>query len=195
MEFDLAAHDYELCIIDSGADHADLTDEYAAIPQEMGKVCAYFGREVLSDLTRDAIMEHLPALRKQCGDRAVLRAIHYFDDNEKAIAEAKALEDNDFDTFLTLVTASGTSSYKHLQNVTVAGATTYQEVGVSLMLCEQLLGGRGAYRVHGGGFAGTVQAFVPNDLLDGFKSGIEAVLGAGTCHVLSIRMVGGVEVK
>ena len=193
VEFDFAACGHALCIIDTRASHADLTDEYAAIPGELKKICAHFGKSVLREIDEADFYAAIPALRQECGDRAVLRAIHFYADNARVPKQVEALRQGDFDKFLALVTESGHSSYMYLQNVTPAGYVEHQDVAVTLALCEKYLQGRGAYRVHGGGFAGTVQAFVPFDLLDSFRSGIDAVLGAGACHVLSIRPQGGVE--
>ena len=193
VEFDFASCGHALCIIDTRASHADLTDEYAAIPGELKKICAHFGKNVLREIDEADFYAAIPALRQECGDRAVLRAIHFYADNARVPKQVEALRQGDFDKFLALVTESGHSSYMYLQNVTPAGYVEHQDVAVTLALCEKYLQGRGAYRVHGGGFAGTVQAFVPFDLLDSFRSGIDAVLGAGACHVLSIRPQGGVE--
>ena len=193
IDFDFAAAGHALCIIDSGADHADLTDEYAAIPGELKKVSAFFGKEVLRDIPEADFFAALPELRHQVQDRAILRAIHFYQENSRVQRQAQALRDGDFDTFLRLVSESGRSSWMYLQNITPAGATEHQDVAVALALCDTLLRGRGAFRVHGGGFAGTVQAFVPLDMLDSFKTGIERVLGEGKCHVLSIRSEGGIR--
>ena len=193
VDFDFASCGHALCIIDSQASHADLTDEYAAIPGELKAICAHFGKEVLTQIDEKDFFAQIPALRKECGDRAVLRAIHFYQENARVPQQVAALRAGDFDTFLNLVKQSGYSSYMYLQNVIPAGYKEHQDVAVSLALCEHYLQGRGAYRVHGGGFAGTVQAFVPFDLLESFRSGIDAVLGQGACHVLSIRPQGGVE--
>ncbi len=193
VDFDFASCGHALCIIDSQASHADLTDEYAAIPGELKAVCAHFGKEVLTQIDEKDFYAQIPTLRKECGDRAVLRAIHFYQENARVPQQVAALRAGDFDTFLNLVKQSGYSSYMYLQNVIPAGYKEHQDVAVSLALCEHYLQGRGAYRVHGGGFAGTVQAFVPFDLLETFRSGIDAVLGQGACHVLSIRPQGGVE--
>ena len=195
LDFDFAKAGHALCIIDSGADHADLTDEYAAIPGELKEICRFFGKEVLRDIPEEDFFTALPKLRHQVPDRAILRAIHFYQENKRVQQQAQALRDGDFDTFLRLVSESGCSSWMYLQNITPAGATEHQDVAVALALCDTLLGGRGAYRVHGGGFAGTVQAFVPMDMLDGFKAGIERVLGEEKCHVLSIRPQGGIRVE
>ncbi len=191
IPFDFAASGHALCIIDSGADHADLTDAYAAIPGELKEVCRFFGKEYLRDIPEEEFYVNLPALRPAVGDRAILRAIHVYEDNKRVQKQVEALNAGDFDAFLALVRASGQSSWMYLQNVIPAGSTRHQELALSLALAGRLLGSRGACRVHGGGFAGTIQAFVPNDLLEHFRNGMEAVLGAGSCHVLSIRKDGG----
>ena len=193
VAFDFAACGHALCIIDSRASHADLTDEYAAIPGEIKKVCAHFGREVLTQIDEAEFYAAIPALRESCGDRAVMRCIHFYQENARVPRQVAALQAGDFDEFLRLIGQSGRSSWMYLQNVIPAGYKAHQDVAVSLALCEHYLQGRGAFRVHGGGFAGTVQAFVPFDLLDSFRAGIDAALGEGACHVLSIRPQGGVE--
>ena len=196
VDLDLVKQNYALCIIDSGADHADLTDEYATIPADMKEVAQYFGKEYLREVDENDFMANIKAIREKINnDRAVLRAFHFFHDNRYAQEEVKALVDNDFDAFLKLNKTSGLSSYMYLQNVFAASMPKSQAVSVTLALCEEFLAGRGSYRVHGGGFAGTVQAFVPTDMLDEFKTKMENVLGKGMCHVLSIRPVGGYELK
>lgn len=195
IEFDLAKEGYALCIIDTGADHADLTDEYAAIPSEMRAAANFFGKDYLREVDKNKFLAEISKLREHIGDRAVLRAYHFFKENERAFKEAKALEEKDFQTFLELVKESGRSSYMYLQNVNVTGAKSQQAVGIVLALCEEYLQGKGAYRVHGGGFAGTVQAFVPLENLDNFKQNIEKSVGTGKCHILSIRSNGGTVLK
>ena len=195
VDFDFAACGHALCIIDSGADHADLTDEYAAVPGEMKAVAAHLGKEVLTQIDEKDFYNAIPELRKVCGDRAVLRAIHFYQENARVPHQVAALREGNFDQFLSLVKQSGHFSYMYLQNVIPAGYKQHQDVAVALALCEHYLAGRGAYRVHGGGFAGTVQAFVPYDMLDAFVAGVDGVLGAGACHVLSIRPQGGVEME
>ncbi len=180
-----------LCILDSGADHADLTDEYAAIPTDCRAVAAVCGGEVLRDVPFETFISKIPECRKACGDRAVLRAFHIYADNDRVTKQVAALRSGDFDTFLALVNESGNSSWEYLQNVIPAGYKEHQEVGVTIAAAKHLLGDCGAVRVHGGGFAGTAQAFVPLDMLDEFKAGMEAILGEGHCHVLSIRPEGG----
>ena len=193
VDFDFSACGHALCIIDSQASHADLTDEYAAIPGEIKAVAAAMGKEVLAQIDEADFFAALPRLRKQCGDRAVMRCIHFYQENARVPLQVAALQNRDFDGFLQLIKQSGYSSYMYLQNVIPAGYKEHQDVAVALALCEHYLNGRGAYRVHGGGFAGTVQAFVPFDILESFRAGIDAVLGSGACHVLSIRPQGGVE--
>ena len=193
VDFDFAATGHALCIIDSGADHADLTDEYAAVPGELGEICAHFGKSVLREVPESEFYAALPVLRRKAGDRAVLRAIHIYEENRWAAAEAQALRDGDFAGFIRLVRESGRSSAMYLQNIVPAGAAEHQEMMVTLALAERLLEGRGAVRVHGGGFAGTAQAYVPLEELERFRAGIEAALGEGSCHVVTIRPVGGVR--
>ena len=195
VNFDFSACGHALCIIDTRASHADLTDEYAAIPNEIKAVCAHFGKEVLSQIDEAEFYAAIPALRTSCGDRAVLRAVHFYQDNARVPKQVAALEAGDFAAFLKLVKESGHSSYMYLQNVIPAGYKEHQDVAIALALCEHYLQGKGAYRVHGGGFAGTVQAFVPFEILEDFRVGIDSVLGEGACHVLSIRPQGGVEME
>ena len=193
VDFDFASCGHALCIIDSGADHADLTDEYAAVPAEMKAVAAYFGKEVLTQIDEAEFYGKISELRKLCGDRAVMRCIHFYRENARVSRQVTALREGDFEGFLALVKQSGQSSYMYLQNVIPAGYKAHQDVAVALALAEHYLQGRGACRVHGGGFAGTIQAFVPYDMLDSFVAGMDGALGEGACHVLSIRPQGGVE--
>ena len=191
VQVDFSKAGLALCILDSCADHADLTDEYAAVPAECRAVAAVCGSEVLRDVPFDTFVAKLPECRKQCGDRAVLRAFHFYADNDRVPQQVAALREGDFDTFLRLVTESGNSSWEYLQNVIPAGYKEHQEMGVTIAAAKHFLRGKGAVRVHGGGFAGTAQAFVPVDMLDDFKAHMEAILGEGRCHVLSIRPEGG----
>ena len=191
VEFDFAECGYALCIIDSGADHAELTEEYAAITNELKAVCRVFGKEHLREVDEHEFYARIAEVRRAAGDRAALRAAHVFNENKRCAVETAALGRGDFERFLQLVSESGRSSWMYLQNVIPTGSTARQELAFALLLCGKLLGGRGAFRVHGGGFAGTVQAFVPEDMLAGFRAGIDSVLGAGSCHVLSIRREGG----
>ena len=195
LDYDFASSGYALCIIDSGADHADLTEEYAAIPEELKRLCALFGKEVLREIPEDVFYAELPHIRHRVPDRAILRAIHFYNENKRVLAQVKALKRQDLDTFLRLVRESGRSSWMYLQNIAPAGAVAHQDVAVALALCDSYLQGKGAFRVHGGGFAGTVQAFVPMDMLKDFQESIEAVLGKGSCHVLSVCMRGGTRMQ
>lgn len=197
MGFDLAANGCRLCIIDAKGSHAELTPEYAAVPEEMKSVAAVLGKSCLRELTRREVLDNIAAVRRQCGDRAVLRALHFFDENERVDDLCRALKSGDFEAFLKNVTASGDSSYKYLQNVFAVSQPERQSVSLALYLCQKLLENAGphAFRVHGGGFAGTVQAFVPESALEDFRNGIEQVFGGDSCHVLNIRPVGGTEVE
>ena len=193
VDFDLAKAGFALCILDSGADHADLTDEYAAVPAECKAVAKMCGGEVLRDVPYDVFLKHIPECRKYCSDRAILRAFHFYADNQRVTQQVSALVREDYDEFLRLVNESGHSSWELLQNVTPAGAVAQQAVGLALAMAKAALHGKGAVRVHGGGFAGTVQAFVPLDMAAQFKQETEAVLGEGSCHIMAIRPVGGIR--
>ena len=192
---DFSASGLSLCIVDTKGSHADLTPEYAAVPAEMRSVAAFFGKSVLREVPKADILANLAALREKVGDRAVLRALHFEDDNDRVVRQADALRKGDIDTFLALVRESGRSSYMYLQNVFASSAPREQGLSTALYLAAQLLGDEGAYRVHGGGFAGTIQAFVPANKLEGFKADMEAVFGEGSCYVLSIRPFGGTRVR
>jgi len=184
IPFDFSSFPYALCVIDTGSDHTGLTAEYAAIPEEMRRCAAFFGKEVLRQVDEAEFIQQLPALRKEVGDRAVLRAMHFFEENRRAQQEAAALLRGDGDAFLRLVRQSGESSWRLLQNVQRSGESRRQDMALTLALCEKLLEGRGACRVHGGGFAGMVQAYVPREKLDTFRRELEAVLGQGCLQEL-----------
>ena len=186
VEYDFDGCGYTLCIIDSGADHAGLTENYAAIPGELHKVCRVFGREYLRDVDESEFYARLLEVRKVAGDRGALRAMHIFDDSRRVAEQVAALRSNDFDRFLKLVNDSGDSSWKYLQNVIPSGSREHQSMAFTIALCKKLLNGRGSVRVHGGGFAGTALAFVPDGEFNKFREGVERVLGAGCCHKLSI---------
>lgn len=190
LALDLEKEKYSLCIVDSGADHADLTEAYAAITDEMLAVAAECNVSVLGELEVEDFMRKISLIRNKVGDRAILRAFHFLKENERVETAAEMIKANDFQSFLNEINASGASSWTYLQNITVEGAIHHQEMGLALALCDYALDGEGAYRVHGGGFAGTVQAFVPNNKLKSFKQKIEAVLGDNTCHVVQVRSVG-----
>ena len=194
VTFDLASYGHALCVVDTGGNHADLTGEYAAIPQEMKAVAQFFGKEFLRQVDEAAFYEQLPQVRKAVGDRAVLRAMHFFDDDRLAHEEAQALKAGDFPGFLRKVRASGQSSLQRLQNVFAPQAPQEQGITLALSLSQRLLGEQGACRVHGGGFAGTIQAYVPFGLLDSYRQGMEHVFGKGSCYVLSFRQAGGTKV-
>ena len=195
IDVDLATFGYGLCIIDTGADHADLTDEYAAIPGELAQLCQCFGKKYLREIPKAEFVQKISKIRDKVTDRAILRAFHIYRENDRVRQLVEALRWDDIEAFLDLIMESGRSSWMYLQNITPAGAVQHQEVAVALALCETYLKGQGAFRVHGGGFAGTVQAFVPLDMLDSFKASIEEVLGENSCHVLNIRQQGGIRVS
>lgn len=178
---------YVMCVIDSGANHTDLTAEYAAIPQELENVCRVFGRRTLRQVPEEDFYALLPKVRQVAGDRAVLRTMHVYAENRRVAAQVQALKINDFSTFLRLMNESGRSSWMYLQNVIPQGRGTEQEMAVAIALCHRLLAGKGAVRVHGGGFAGTVLAFVPQEQWEYFYTSVEAVLGHGSCHPLTIQ--------
>ena len=191
LNFDFAKSGHSVCVIDSGANHAKLDDEYAAITNELRQVCRFFGKEYLRDVEETEFYDSISELRKTTGDRAVLRAIHVFNENKRVALQSEALEKGDFDTFLKYASESGKSSWRLLQNVIINGQSENQEVALALQLAWQFLDGRGAVRVNGGGFAGTILAFVPDDMLDAFKTRIEKALGAGSCLALKINPQGG----
>ncbi len=195
ISYDFASSGYTLCIVDTKGDHADLTPEYAAIPAEMKSVAKFFGKSELRDITREELIEKLPEVRRACGDRAAARAFHFLDDNLRVGREAEALKKGDIEAFLRLITESGNSSFKYLQNVFAVKNTAEEGLVIGLYMSESILGGRGAVRVHGGGFAGTIQAFVPADLADEYSRKMETLFGEGSCYRLYIRPVGGTEVK
>lgn len=185
---------YSLCIVDTKGSHADLTDEYAAIPEEMKKVASYFDKEVLSQVDKDEFYINLPKIREYAGDRAVLRAMHWYEETSRVNEQVEALESGDFEAFKRLIKASGDSSFKYLQNVYSVKNLSKQEMSVGLAVSDVILANHGVSRVHGGGFAGTIQAFVPNDMVDMYKKSIEDIFGKDACHVLKIRKYGGMKV-
>lgn len=194
ISYDFASSGYSLCIVDTKGNHADLTPEYAAIPSEMKSVAGFFGKSELRDITKEQLIANIADVRKACGDRAVARAFHFFDDNERVGKEAAALRSGDIDAFLKLITESGNSSFKYLQNIFASKNPSEQGLVVGLYMAENILGGKGAVRVHGGGFAGTIQAFVPTEMLGEYSEKMEQVFGSGSCYKLYIRPVGGTEV-
>lgn len=194
VDFDFNAVNHSLCIVDTGGCHADLTADYASVPVEMKAVAAYFGKGVLRDVDEQEFYSSISKLRDAVSDRAILRAIHFFNDNRRAVVLKEKLKANDFEGFKQTILESGKSSLQCLQNVFASSNPGEQGLTLALTLTEKILNGKGAFRVHGGGFAGTIQAFVPNDILPTYKYEIEKVFGEGKCYVLSIRPVGGVEI-
>ena len=191
VDYDFTRSGHALCIVDTASSHGDLTDDYTDITKEMGAVAAHFGRTVLRDVPLEDFHAAVPALRQKCGDRAVLRAMHFYSDDRRAVQEAGALKKGNFEAFLNMVNASGLSSSLCLQNTWSIHDPKQQAIPLALTVGEHLLDGMGAIRVHGGGFAGTIQAWVPEEYLPVFKNGIEELFGPGKCHVLHIRPVGG----
>ncbi|MBE7018687.1 MAG: galactokinase [Ruminococcaceae bacterium] len=194
VNFDFQKSGYALCIVDTGGNHSDLTNEYASIPGEMKAVAGYFGKSVLREVTKEEILTNIVALRKQFGDRAVLRSLHYLDDNARVEKEVEALNNDDFESFKQEIIASGNSSFRFLQNVYATVNPKEQGLSLAIYIAEKMLEGKGAYRVHGGGFGGTTQNFVPVEMVDAFKSAVERVFGEGKCHILFIRNHGGIRV-
>lgn len=197
LDFDLSGAGFALCITDTGGNHADLNEDYASVPAEMKAVAAALGQDVLRPLTKEEIVKNIPALRKKCGDRAILRALHFVDENERVAKQSAALRRGDLSEFLALVRQSGDSSYRYLQNVYTTKNVAEQGLSLALCLTESYLtdhvGDRCAWRVHGGGFAGTIQAFVPREAADGYARFMEGVFGAGSVHVLQIRPEGAIR--
>lgn len=194
-DFDLSAAGYNLCIVNTGGNHADLTGDYASVPAEMKSVAAYFGKEVLRDTDENAVLAAIPALREKVGDRAILRALHFFAENRRVAAQKAALKAGDLDTFLANVIASGRSSFCYLQNVYTTKNVSEQGLSLALCLAERVLSGkRAAWRVHGGGFAGTIQAFVPTEDVAEFRAVMDAAFGEGRCMVLRVRPEGALRV-
>ena len=190
VEYDFASCGYSLCIVDTRSSHADLSADYAAVTAEMRSVAEYFGGKVLRDVNEAEFMANIKPLRAALGDRAVLRAMHFYQDDRRAAMQAEALERGDFDKYLSLVNESGVSSATLLQNNWTIADTRNQAIAVAIAVGKRLLNGTGAIRVHGGGFAGTVQAYVPCDRLEAFRCGMEEVFGEGCCHVTKIRPLG-----
>lgn len=195
IEFDFHKAGYEVCMLDSFSDHADLTEEYAAIPRELALVSAFFGKKVLREVKKEEFFAALPRLRGEISHRALLRAIHIFRENERVLQEASALKRGDIDTFLSLVKESGRSSFQYLQNISPAFHPAVQPLALTLAVCEEILGDKGAFRVHGGGFAGMVLAFVPKEDFPRFQREAERLLGKGACFTVAVSPLGGSELK
>ena len=191
VDFDMNKHGYSLCITDTKGSHADLTAEYAAVPYEMKKVAQFFGKEVLLDVNRDMLLSKITKMRQEVGDRGVLRALHFICENERVGKEVEALKKERIVDFLALVKASGDSSFKYLQNVYSNSDVQHQNVSVALALSDMFLGENGVSRVHGGGFAGTIQAFVRHEAVADYRKQMNAVFGEGSCSILKIRKYGG----
>ena len=195
VDVDFSKYDHSLCIVDTKGSHADLTDAYGAIPTEMKDVAHYFGKEFLREVDEKEFFDHLADVRAAVkNDREILRAIHFFKENARVPQIVEALNNDDFDLFKKLIKESGNSSYKFLQNVYADFDYKNQAVSAALALSEIVLGDHGVARVHGGGFAGTIQAFVENDFVVEYKSQIEKLFGEGSCHVLKVRKLGGCKV-
>ena len=194
IDVDFEAYGHCLCITDTKGSHADLTDDYAAIPADMKKAAAYFGKEVLREVDEKEFYGRLAELREKLGDRSVLRAIHFFEEEKRVDEEIAALERGDFDAFKKWVKASGASSFQYLQNVFTVKDRDGKGLSAGLAVSDAVLGERGVSRVHGGGFAGTIQAFVPGDVVEEYREALDKVFGEGSCHVLKVRKYGGMKV-
>jgi galactokinase len=195
LNFDITAAGYNLCIINTGGNHADLTGDYAAVPAEMKAVAAHFGKKVLRELTAEEVISEIPALREKVGDRAILRALHFFSENKRVGEQVAALKANDIDAFFAGVLSSGRSSFCYLQNVYTTKNVSEQGLSLALCLCDGFLSDKkAAFRVHGGGFAGTVQAFVPASNVSEFKKLMDSAFGKDACLVLRVRRDGAVKV-
>lgn len=195
ISYDFSESGYSLCLVDTKGSHADLTPDYAALPAEMKACAAVFGKDVLRRVDEEEFRGNIPLVREKCGDRAVLRALHFFDENKRVEEASAALDKGNFGAFLGAINSSGNSSYKYLQNVFSPSKPAEQGMSIGLYTAEKVLNGKGAHRVHGGGFAGTIQAFVPNELLEKFIAEEEKIFGKGSCHCLYIRPMGGTEIK
>lgn len=195
IDLDIRNYGYTLCVVDTGGNHANLTNDYADITLECKAISNALGVDFLRDADSDRFYTEMADLRKKCGDRAVLRAFHFFNEQNRVALQRKALKDGDFEGFLKLVNESGQSSYDYLQNLYSNSAVNEQGLSLAIALTKNFLNGKGACRVHGGGFAGTIQCYIPTNMLDDYKAMIENVFGNGSCFVLNIRPVGGYEIK
>ena len=195
VDFDITAAGYNLCIVNTGGNHADLTDDYAAVPREMKAIAAHFGKSVLREVDENEFIAAIPALREECGDRAILRALHFFNENKRVAMQKAALCAGDLDEFFENVIASGRSSFCYLQNVYTTKNVAEQGLSLAVCLADNYLSGKeAAFRVHGGGFAGTIQAFVPSKDVEGFRALMDGAFGEGACVVLRIRPYGAIKV-
>ena len=195
VDFDFASCGHNLCIVDTRANHADLTDEYGFIRQEMEKAASCFGKSVLREVDESEFKANLALVREKAGDRSVLRGLHFYGENNRVEKAAAALEKNDFEEFKSVIIDSGFSSYMYNQNVFSAKQPLSQPVALALAASDSVLRGKGAWRVHGGGFAGTIQAFVPSDMLETYRNTLESIFGEGSCYVLNVRPIGGTEIS
>ena len=195
IPFDLSGQGYALCIINTGGNHADLNEDYASVPQEMKSVAKFFGKDYLRQITKEDVLASVESLRTVCGDRAILRAIHFFNENERVAKQADSLRQGDTRSFFELVKKSGHSSFMYLQNVFTTKNVREQGLSLALAITDSVLGSTdSAFRVHGGGFAGTIQAFVPFSLVEQYRGAIDSAFGSGACHVLRIRPDGAIKV-
>lgn len=196
LDFDFSSTGYKLIVVDTEGSHSYLTDEYSAIPKEMKQVANYFGKNYCSEISLEELLSKIKSLRKQVNDRALLRAIHFLEENKRVDQQKDALKNNNFDKFLQLVNESGNSSYKYLQNIYSPSNIEKQEISLALALSDIFIkqNGKGACRVHGGGFAGTIQVFLPDELVEDYRSYITNVFNNNSVKVLSIRQIGTVEV-
>ena len=194
LEYDFAASGYSMVIVETGGDHADLTDEYAGITSEMKSVAHMLGGKVLRDVSKQVLLDRLPVLHGKVSDRAILRAFHFFDDDQRVVEQVDALEWGDFPGFLNLVRESGRSSWMLLQNCFSTRSPLQQGITLAQALTAQILGDQGAWRVHGGGFAGTIQVFVPAGLTKTYVQRMESVFGVGSCYPVMIRNLGSTRV-
>ncbi len=194
IDFDFGAQKHKLIIVNTGKGHADLSEDYSSVPVEMKKVAAYFGKEVCAEITEEEVIQNLAAVREACGDRSVLRALHFFEENKRVEAEVKALKENRFGDFLNAITESGNSSWKWLQNCFTNHSYQEQGITVALALTELFLKEKkcGACRVHGGGFAGVIMAMLPEELADEYAVYMEKALGQGNAYRMSIRPYGAI---
>ena len=193
MSFDFAANGYALVVVATGGSHADLTDDYAAIPAEMKQVAALMGEEVLRRIRPEEFHQAIPELRGKVSDRALLRALHFFDEDDRVVRQVEALDRNDLGAFFWEIVCSGRSSYMYLQNVYANPQD--ESLALALALAEHMLVNRGAWRIHGGGFAGTTLNFVPLDDLHRFIEVMEGAFGQRCCHVLDIRPEGAAVIR
>ena len=194
VDFDIAKHGYNLCIVDTGGNHADLTGDYAAIRLEMNSVAEFFGKSVLRQVDESEVFANIGAIREKTGDRAIERAIHFYNENKRVERLSAALSEGNFDEFKNTIIESGKSSYMYNQNCFTLSNPAEQPVALALCVAEELLKGKGAYRVHGGGFAGTIQAFVPVEETDAFVKTMSSFLGENSCYILKVRSHGGCEI-